>query len=51
MLERIINQQAVLLATNDIFWLSGCFFVALMLMVWLARPPKRGVAPVASGAH
>ncbi|OIQ86768.1 multidrug export protein EmrB [mine drainage metagenome] len=41
MLERIINQQAVLLATNDVFWLSGCFFVALMLMVWLARAPSK----------
>jgi DHA2 family multidrug resistance protein len=51
LLERIINQQAVLLATNDIFWLSGCFFVALMLMVWLARPPRHGLTPANSGAH
>jgi DHA2 family multidrug resistance protein len=51
MLERIINQQAVLLATNDIFWLSGCFFVSLMVMVWLAKPPKHGLSAVSSGAH
>ena len=46
-----ISQQAVILATNEMFWLSGCFFVALMLLVWLARPPRQGAAPVASGAH
>lgn len=51
MLEQIINQQAVLMATNDIFWLSGCFFAALMGVVWLARPPKQGSSPLASGAH
>ncbi|MGA7181125.1 MAG: DHA2 family efflux MFS transporter permease subunit [Thiobacillaceae bacterium] len=51
MLEQIINQQAVLLATNDIFWLSGCFFVALMILVWLARPPKHGISVASSGAH
>ncbi len=40
LLEQTLNQQAVLLASNDIFWLSGCCFVALMLLVWLARPPR-----------
>ena len=44
LLEQTINQQATLLASNDIFWLSGCCFVALMLLVWLARPPRH--APV-----
>ena len=44
LLEQTINQQAILLASNDIFWLSGCCFVALMLLVWLARPPRH--APV-----
>jgi len=51
LLDQIINQQAVLMATNDIFWLSGCFFVALMGVVWLARPPRHGHAPVVNGAH
>lgn len=51
MLNQMINQQAVLMATNDIFWLSGCFFVALMLLVWLARPPKHPVQAANSGAH
>jgi DHA2 family multidrug resistance protein len=51
MLNQMINQQAVLMATNDIFWLSGCFFVSLMLLVWLARPPKHPVQAANSGAH
>jgi DHA2 family multidrug resistance protein len=51
LLDQVISQQSVLLATNDIFWLSGCFFVALILMVWLARSPKHGVSSANSGAH
>jgi DHA2 family multidrug resistance protein len=52
MLDRMISQQSVLLATNDIFWLSGCFFATLMLLVWLAKPPKHGIGGAASsGAH
>jgi hypothetical protein len=34
-----------MLTTNDIFWLSGCFFIALMLLVWLARPLRAGYSP------
>ena len=51
LLDRLINQQAVLMATNDIFWLSGCFFLALMLLVWLARSPEHGRVAANSGAH
>jgi MFS transporter, DHA2 family, multidrug resistance protein len=51
LLDQMISRQSVLLATNDIFWLSGCFFVALMLMVWLARPPKHVPPAANSGAH
>lgn len=31
--------QAILLATNDLFWLSGWIFLSLIFLVWLARPP------------
>jgi DHA2 family multidrug resistance protein len=51
MLERVIDRQAVMMATNDIFWLSGCFFVALMVLVWLARPPRHDLVAANSGAH
>ncbi len=36
---RMISQQAFMLATNDLFWLSGWIFLGLLLLVWLARPP------------
>jgi DHA2 family multidrug resistance protein len=38
-LARTVSQQAFMLATNDFFWLSGWIFVALLVLVWLARPP------------
>jgi DHA2 family multidrug resistance protein len=38
-LAHTISQQAFMLATNDFFWLSGWIFVALIILVWLARPP------------
>ena len=39
MLERSIVQQAYMLATNDLFWLWGWTFLALIAVVWFARPP------------
>jgi DHA2 family multidrug resistance protein len=38
-LNNIVINQAYMLSTNDIFWLSGILFIALMLFIWLARPP------------
>ncbi len=38
-LARTASQQAFMLATNDFFWLSGWLFVALLILVWFARPP------------
>ncbi len=37
-LNRSITQQAVILATNDLFWLSGFIFALLIILVWFARP-------------
>jgi DHA2 family multidrug resistance protein len=45
-LERSIVQQAYMLATNDLFWFWGWTYIALIAVVWLARPPFN-----ASGAH
>jgi DHA2 family multidrug resistance protein len=39
LLERSIVQQAYMLATNDLFWLWGWTFLALVAVVWFARPP------------
>ena len=38
MLEHTMQQQSVMMATNDIFWLSSLMFGGLMLLVWVARP-------------
>jgi len=38
-LERILDGQANMLAANDVFWLFGCLLIALIPVVWLARPP------------
>jgi len=37
MLANTINNQAVTLATADIFWLSGWIFLAMILLVWFAK--------------
>ena len=39
-LERIVDAQARMLGTNDIFWLSGGLFIVLAAMVWIARPAR-----------
>ena len=39
--------QSYMLATDDIFWISGFLFLALLVLVWFARPPfmaKAGAA-------
>lgn len=36
-LERIVDAQARMMGTNDIFWLSGVLFIVLAAMVWIAR--------------
>ncbi len=40
MLERSVHSQAVMLGTNDMFWLSGVLFAALIGVVWLAKPER-----------
>ena len=41
MLSHLIVKQAVMLATDDVFYISGVIFVALIVVVWFARPPAR----------
>ncbi len=49
MLSRVITKQAVMLATDDIFWISGCIFLALIAVLWFARPAHAAGTP--GGAH
>jgi DHA2 family multidrug resistance protein len=51
-LANTASRQAFMLATNDFFWLSGWIFLALLALVWFARPPFQaaGGGAVESGA-
>ncbi|MGA7983213.1 MAG: DHA2 family efflux MFS transporter permease subunit [Chromatiaceae bacterium] len=40
-LARVVTRQAFMLATNDIFWLSGWVFLLLIGVIWLAGRPAR----------
>ena len=51
-INRIVDQQAYMLATNDIFYASAILFLLLIPLVWLARPQKGGAGgDAAAGAH
>ena len=47
-LTNSVTNQAFMLSTNDIFWLSGWVFLLLLVIIWFAKPPflatKAGVA-------
>lgn len=38
-ITRTITNQAFMLSTCDIFWLSGWIFIGLMAIIWFAKPP------------
>lgn len=44
-----ITNQAFMLSTNDIFWLSGWIFMILLVVIWFAKPPFLKVEGVAGG--
>ena len=51
-LNRIVDAQAFMLSADDIFYVSGMLFVALVVVIWLARPVRGGAASQATaGAH
>ena len=53
-INRMVDQQAFMLAANDVFYGSAIIFVLLIPLVWLSHPPKRGgraSADSAAGAH
>src|ERR1700758_1706055 len=43
-LNRLVDQQAFMLSADDIFYVSGVLFLALIFVVWFARPEKGGAA-------
>jgi len=53
-LNRMVDAQAFMLSADDIFYVSGMLFLALIFLVWFARRPHSagaGAASAASGAH
>jgi len=52
-LNRLVDQQAFMLSANDVFYVSALLFLALIGVVWLARPAKGGAggSEAAAGAH
>jgi MFS transporter, DHA2 family, multidrug resistance protein len=51
-LNRMVDAQAFMLSANDIFYASGVLFVALVAVIWFARPARGSAASAAGlGAH
>jgi DHA2 family multidrug resistance protein len=52
LINRLVDAQAVMLSADDIFYVSGLLFLALIALVWFARPLRGGAGgAAASGAH
>ncbi len=52
-INRMVDQQAFMLAANDIFYGSALLFLALIPLIWLSHPlpPLAGGQQAAAGAH
>jgi MFS transporter, DHA2 family, multidrug resistance protein len=51
MVNRLVDQQAFMLAANDIFWISAVLFLLLIPLVWLTHPQRGAAGDAAAGAH
>jgi MFS transporter, DHA2 family, multidrug resistance protein len=53
LLNRLVDQQAFMLSANDVFYVSALLFLALIGVVWLARPVRGAPqsADAGAGAH
>jgi len=51
-LNRLVDQQAFMLAANDVFYVSALLFLALIPLVWVTQPRRGGAGSAdAAGAH
>ena len=50
-INRLMDQQAALLSATDIFYASAILFIALVAVVWLAKPASGPASAEAAGAH
>jgi DHA2 family multidrug resistance protein len=55
LINRIVDQQAFMVSADDIFYASALLFLALIAVIWLARPARASAAgagpDAAAGAH
>jgi len=50
--NRLVDQQAFMMAANDIFWGSAVLFLVMIPLVWLTHPQRAGGGgDAAAGAH
>jgi DHA2 family multidrug resistance protein len=49
--ERSVVTQSAMLGLNDIFWVSGVIFIAIIPLIWLTKPVKGAASDAASAAH
>jgi DHA2 family multidrug resistance protein len=51
-INRLVDQQAFMLAANDVFYASAVLFLLLVPLVWMAKPQTGGAGgDAAAGAH
>jgi len=51
-INRMLDQQAYTMAATDVFYMSAVLFIALIALVWFAKPKTApGAAADAGGAH
>ncbi len=53
LLNHLIDNQAYMMSADDIFYVSGILFVAMVFLIWFARPARSsgGGAEISAGAH
>ena len=49
--ERGLNTQAIMLGLNDIFWISGVIFAAVIPLIWFTKPDRGAASSTAAAAH
>lgn len=49
-INQVLDQQAYMLATSEVFWAIGGIFLSLIIVIWLTRPPFGSVGG-ATGGH
>jgi len=52
-INRLVDQQAFMLSSSELFYISALLFLAMIPLVWLTKPERTGAgsADAAAGAH